>query len=57
MILLKPESIDAVAKGSSPKGDVREASTISVIQAVKETSRPLSPLSPHTHRGMHVEWG
>ena len=27
MILLKPESIDAVANGPSPKGDVREAST------------------------------
>ena len=56
MILLKPESIDAVANGSSPKGDVREASTISVIQAVKETSRTLPHCHPIPIEGCHVEW-
>ncbi len=56
MILLKSESIDAVANGSSPKGDVREASTISAIQAVKETSRTLPHCHPIPIEGCHVEW-
>ena len=51
MILLKSESIDAVANGSSPKGDVREASTISAIQAVKETSRTLPTAILYPSRG------
>ena len=56
MIRLKAESIDAVATGSSPKGDVREASTISAIQAVKETSRTLPHCHPIPIEGCHVEW-
>ena len=56
MIILKSESIDAVANGSSPKGDVREASTISAVQAVKETSRTLPHCHPIPIEGCHVEW-
>ena len=56
MILLKSESIEAVANGSSPKGDVREASTISAIQAVKETSRTLPPCPPIPIEGCPGEW-
>ena len=56
MILLKPQSIDAVAHGTSPKGDVREASTICAIQAVKETSRTLPHWHPIPIEGCHVEW-
>ena len=44
-IAISADSIDAVANGRSPKGDVREASTIAAIQAVKETPRTL----PHCH--------
>ena len=56
MILLKSQSIDAVAHGSSPKGDVREASTICAIQAVKETSRTLPHCHPAPIEGCQVEW-
>ena len=56
IIMLKRESIDAVANGSSPKGDVREASTISAIQAVKETSRILPHCHPIPIEGCNVDW-
>ena len=56
MILLKPQSIDAVARGTSPKGNVREASTICAIQAVKETSRTLPHCHPIPIEGCNVEW-
>ena len=57
LILLTPDSIDAIVNGRSPKGDVREASTISAIQAVKETSRTLPHCHPIPIEGCHVEWG
>ena len=41
LLVLTPQSIDLVENGRSPKGDVREASTIAAIQAVKETPRTL----------------
>lgn len=56
LIRLSPESIDAVLKGNSPKGDVREASTISAIQAVKDTSRTLPHCHPIPIEGCNVEW-
>lgn len=56
LLHLSPASLDIVANGRSPKGDVREASTIAVIQAVKETPRIL----PHCHlipiEGCTVDW-
>jgi cyclic pyranopterin phosphate synthase len=52
---LSNEGINAV-QGLSPKGDVREISTIASIQAVKETPRIL----PHCHLvpidGCSVDW-
>jgi len=55
-IRLSPESIDLVINGKSPKGDVREASTISAIQAVKETPRTLPHCHPIPIEGCNVEW-
>ena len=56
LLHLSPASLDIVANRRSPKGDVREASTIAVIQAVKETPRIL----PHCHlipiEGCTVDW-
>ena len=45
ILILSSQSMDLVENGRSPKGDVREASTIAAIQAVKETPRIL----PHCH--------
>lgn len=55
-IRLSAESVDSVINGNSPKGDVREASTISAIQAVKETSRTLPHCHPIPIEGCNVEW-
>jgi len=55
-IRLSPESIDLVINGKSPKGDVREASTISAIQAVKDTPRTLPHCHPIPIEGCNVEW-
>jgi cyclic pyranopterin phosphate synthase len=56
LIRLSAESVDLVINGNSPKGDVREASTISVIQAVKETSRTLPHCHPIPIEGCNVDW-
>ena len=40
LLHLSSASLDVVANGRSPKGDVREASTVAVIQAVKELLEP-----------------
>ena len=45
LLVISDAAIDVVANGRSPKGDVKEASTIAAIQAVKETPRTL----PHCH--------
>jgi len=56
ILVLSPDSLDVVANGRSPKGDVREASTVAAIQSVKETPRML----PHCHlipiEGCTVAW-
>ena len=44
------------SEGLSPKGDVREASTIAAIQAVKETSRSLPHCHPIPIEGCTVDW-
>ena len=44
-VTLRPETLLAIVEGRVAKGDVREASTIAAIQAVKETPR----LIPHCH--------
>ena len=55
-IRLSKAAIDSVINRNSPKGDVREASTISVIQAVKETPRTLPHCHPIPIEGCNVEW-
>ncbi|MAH98205.1 MAG: cyclic pyranopterin monophosphate synthase MoaC [Euryarchaeota archaeon] len=55
-IFLGPNSIKAVVDRLSPKGDVREASTIAAIQAVKETSRTLPHCHPIPIEGCTVDW-
>ena len=55
-IILCPKSIKAISEGLSPKGDVREASTIAAIQAVKETSRSLPHCHPIPIEGCTVDW-
>tara|TARA_B100000085_G_scaffold198102_1_gene181731 strand:+ start:228 stop:686 length:459 start_codon:yes stop_codon:yes gene_type:complete len=56
LLHLSPESLDVVVNGRSPKGDVREASTIAVIQAVKETPRILPHCHPIPIEGCTVDW-
>ncbi|MEK9805977.1 MAG: cyclic pyranopterin monophosphate synthase MoaC [Euryarchaeota archaeon] len=56
LLHLSPASIDIVTNGRSPKGDVREASTIAVIQAVKETPRILPHCHPIPIEGCTVDW-
>lgn len=56
LLHLSPASLDIVTNGRSPKGDVREASTIAVIQAVKETPRILPHCHPIPIEGCTVDW-
>ena len=56
VLIISPEAIDAVSNGQSPKGDVRGASTIAAIQAVKETSRTLPHCHPIPIEGCSVNW-
>ena len=56
ILKLSKESLSIVSDGKSIKGDVREASTVAAIQAVKETPRTI----PHCHtvpvEGCSVNW-
>ncbi|MCP2506950.1 MAG: cyclic pyranopterin monophosphate synthase MoaC [Candidatus Thalassarchaeaceae archaeon] len=56
LIKLNKESIDLIEFGRTSKGDVREASTVAAIQAVKDTPRMI----PHCHtipiEGCNVKW-
>jgi len=56
LIKLNKESLDLIEFGRTSKGDVREASTVAVIQAVKDTPRMI----PHCHtipiEGCNVKW-
>ena len=56
LLLLSDEGIDVAANGRSPKGDVREASTVAAIQAVKETPRTLPHCHPIPIEGCTVDW-
>ncbi len=56
LLHLSLESLDIVANGRSPKGDVREASTVAAIQAVKETPRILPHCHPIPIEGCTVDW-
>ena len=56
IVRLSKASLNIVTNGKSIKGDVREASTVAAIQAVKETPRMI----PHCHtvpvEGCSVQW-
>jgi len=56
LLKLSKNSLNKIGEGKTKKGDVLEASTIAVIQAIKETSRMI----PHCHNipieGSKVEW-
>lgn len=56
LLRLSPESLDVVANGRSVKGDVREASTVAAIQAVKETPRMLPHCHPIPIEGCTIDW-
>ena len=56
LLRLSAESLDVVLNGRSPKGDVREASTVAAIQAVKETPRMLPHCHPIPIEGCTVDW-
>ena len=56
LLHLSSPSLDVIANGRSPKGDVREASTVAVIQAVKETPRTLPHCHPIPIEGCTVDW-
>ena len=55
MILLKSESIDAVAMGLLQGRCPRSLNYFCDSGSQRDLSHP-SPLSPYTHRGCHVEW-
>jgi cyclic pyranopterin phosphate synthase len=56
VLRLSAASLDVVVNGRSPKGDVREASSVAVIQAVKETPRMLPHCHPIPIEGCSVDW-
>ena len=56
VLRLSTESLDIVKNGRSVKGDVREASTVAAIQAVKETPRLLPHCHPIPIEGCTVDW-
>ena len=56
LLRLSSESLDVVANGRSVKGDVREASTVAAIQAVKETPRMLPHCHPIPIEGCTIDW-
>lgn len=56
LLHLSKASLDIVVNGKSPKGDVREASTVAVIQAVKDTPRTLPHCHPIPIEGCSVDW-
>ena len=56
LLMLSDESIDVAVNGRSLKGDVREASTVAAIQAVKETPRTLPHCHPIPIEGCTVDW-
>tara|TARA_B100000945_G_scaffold103185_1_gene81530 strand:- start:78 stop:536 length:459 start_codon:yes stop_codon:yes gene_type:complete len=56
LIILSKESLEAIENREFPKGDVREASTVAAIQAVKETPRTIPHCHPIPIEGCKVTW-
>ena len=55
-LVLSEESLAVALKGQSVKGDVREASSVSAIQAVKDTPRTLPHCHPIPIDACTVDW-
>jgi cyclic pyranopterin phosphate synthase len=57
VIIMKPEVLDSVFRGSVPKGDVITAAKLAAISAVKKTAEilPLCHPLPLSHVDAHVE--
>ena len=56
LLTLSKQSFEAIIRGDVAKGDVIQASTIAVIQAVKETPRIIPHCHPIPLEGCGVEW-
>ena len=56
LLHLQQETKQAIVEKSVKKGDVLEASTIAVIQAVKETPRIIPHCHPIPLEGCKVDW-
>lgn len=55
-LVLKADTKSAIVQGEVKKGDVLEASTIAVVQAVKETPRIVPHCHPVPLEGTEVNW-
>ena len=55
-LVLKADTKSAIVQGEIKKGDVLEASTIAVVQAVKETPRIVPHCHPVPLEGTEVNW-
>lgn len=55
-LTLKQETKEAILKKQIRKGDVLQASTVAVIQAVKETPRIIPHCHPLPLEGCQVDW-
>ena len=55
-VTLRPETLAAIVEGRVAKGDVREASTIAAIQAVKDTPRMIPHCHPVPIESCKVRW-
>lgn len=56
LLTLSKQSFEAIIRGDVAKGDVIQASTIAVIQAVKETPRIIPHCHPIPLEGCGVDW-
>jgi cyclic pyranopterin phosphate synthase len=56
LLNLSKQSFEAINRGEITKGDVIQASTIAVIQAVKETPRIIPHCHPIPLEGCDVDW-
>ena len=56
ILSLNKESFEAITQGTVAKGDVIQASTIAVIQAVKDTPRIIPHCHPIPLEGCDVNW-
>ena len=56
LLNLSKQSFEAIKRGEITKGDVIQASTIAVIQAVKETPRIIPHCHPIPLEGCDVDW-